>query len=255
MWRGTFTGPPDVMQWERISDNVGCVGMYAATVINGVLYWLGDGGLYYYTGTAPQLLPVPIQDTLRGSLLITAFATKALSQVSSDAAGQSIYVLLHVVATAATTVIKVNLLNLKPSLPGRTQTHQFNRGFFASHAAGVVTLYQVPISNAQITTALSDLRGFGLHYLGSDHEDTLLRCVIPRLATAPDSFKCTDYYGPTMSEALANQATAVTVSATPWRADLTKAARWHAPRLHFSSVETDPEIIDVMLDVQKGGRA
>jgi hypothetical protein len=69
---------------------------------------------------------------------------------------------------------------------------------------------------------------------------------------APTSYQLNGTYGPTASEVTTSYTT-VSVTATPWRADILKTARWHKPIMYFANSSQSPIIIDVMLEVEKAG--
>jgi hypothetical protein len=67
MWTGRYSGAPDVWQWERISNDIGCVGAEAAVETPFGLCWMGRNDIYIYDGTAPRPLDTdPVRTTLFG---------------------------------------------------------------------------------------------------------------------------------------------------------------------------------------------
>lgn len=266
MWIARYVGGSIPVEWTRITDELGCVGIEAAKVINGVLYFIGDQGLFTYDGTFPRKAQFPIQSELI-STLAGLGTSKKLTQVIADGTGQRLQIALRANAYGTTQSITkwylINLLNGRVSLRGSASTSSLNIDLVMDRKYVVVCavtgaaadfIYIQVEGSTPYAASLSDAYGFGLNYLGNDHEDTKLLGLYPRFITAPSTFSGNDYFGPTMSEALGSNTGATTVSASPWRYDVTKAARWHAPRLLFSSNGTvDGEVVDVMLSVAKAG--
>ncbi len=249
MWKGIFVGPPYVIEWQQISSELGCVSPYAAKVANGILYFLGQQGLYQFDGSYPRKMPLPIQSQITASA-----STSPRSKIAYDEIGQRLIVSMRSdaasnVIQAATRVYIINLLTNKVGIDGRASWLVLDKNFYAT--TGVVE-YEA-LTPYQAT--LGSLFGIGLHYIGDNHKDTLLTGVYPRFITPPTTFSSNDYFGPTASEILSNNIGATTYSATPWRHDFLKSARWHAPRLLFSSSGADVEIADVMINSERAGAA
>ena len=256
-WLGRFVGPPAVVEWTKLSDEIGCAGPYAANVLNGVAYWVGLQGLFQYDGQGISKVNVPIQQEIIRS------GVNSLAQITVDGDGQRLMVAIRSGGyTSALTMAKwysINALNGKVGLLlnklSTAATASIQCALDRKYAAlfDVDSLYIAEEETTPFVAALTDLMGFGLPYLGAVKGDTHLTGVYPRFITAPTSFKMTDYYGPTLSEATST-GTAVTVTATPYRADTLQTARWHAPRLHFSVTgTTDWECVDVVLQVATAG--
>ncbi len=269
MWRGTADATL-VVAWTRITDEMGCCGPWAAKVINGVLYFVGDQGLFTYDGTFPRKAVFPIQSEIIATVAGLG-TSKRLVGVVADGSGQRLQVVLrangYVPTTAPSKWYLINLLaGGRTSLRGAPSVNAFqlamDRKYMATCAAtagasGAIALNQE--DTRPYGAALTDLFGFGLNFIGDNHEDTRIGGVIPRFITAPSSYSCTDYYGPTMVTALSNTLAAVTVSATPWRADFQQSARWHAPRLYFTTSglggATDFECVDVAIIAKPAGKS
>lgn len=267
MWYGKFVGPPFICEWRRLSDRIGCVGPYAATVINNVAYWVSERGLFQFSSGGLQKVAAPIQNDIVTRLNIGNAVTNTLrsTQVVSDRTGQYLYVVFRPSAIDSNTKINtyaigINLANNKVGVLTDGQRLWMGRGYSLiidnadGGSTGGTTLYR-EITDEHYHAVANDSYGFGLNYIGSNKGDTRLLDVIPRFITAPYSYTMTDYFGPTLSEAT-TAATAVSVTATPWRANITKSARWHAPRfafVNYSGAIYNMEVADVLLNVEKSG--
>ncbi len=256
MWRGVFVGPPYTVQWQKISNDVGALGHGAAVVINGILYVLSTNGLFMYDGTYPRKMPVPIQSELGEVARVAGYRSK----LASDLIGQRLIVVLRgngaaAAAIAASKVYLINLLNNKVGIDGRGSWLVLDSQWYVS-PSGIQQETSASIANngTPYPASLSESFGIGLHRIGANKGDTKILGVYPRFITAPSTYSWNDYFGPTASEALGSNTGATTISATPWRADFLKSARWHAPRLLFSSNGTvDVEIADVMINSEPAG--
>lgn len=265
MWIGRFVGAPFVVEWNRITDEIGCVGVEAAKVINGKLYFVGDQGLFEFDGTFPRKCQFPIQQELI-TTLATLGTSKRLVAIVADGVGQRLQVVLRTNAYGVTQSISkwyiINLLNGRVSLRGSAvyaidvaMDRKYSLQSSISALISGEVLLQLEATTPYAAT-LAENYGFGLNYLGNNKGDTKIQRVMPRFAAVPSTYKVTDYYGPTYAETLSNTNTAVTVSASPWRGDFIQSARWHAPRFAFSSNGTvDGETIDVDVEVVQSGNA
>lgn len=269
MWRGTFVGPPVVVDWRLIPNGHGCLGQYAACVESGVLYWVSRNGLHIYDGSNIATAQWPIQGELRTALNNATnnlqLNIQAWSSRTGTVLGRRIMLVTKTNATTATQAIATwYVLDIdtgkvgkrSPIATGATSYQLLmNNGYAAYLVTGGEAVLMLE-STTPFAAALTDLYGFGLSYIGSNKGEVLLSEVIPRFVTAPVTYKCTNYHGVSASEALNNTTTAQTVTASPWRATPLQADRFHAPRLHFSSDGTvDMETLDVLCMVQDAGRA
>lgn len=265
MWVGRVTDPPLLIDWQKISDEIGCCGPYAARVLNGALYWVGKQGLFVFDGNGISKVRVDFQQELI-STIAGLGTSERLIQMTVDGGGQRLLIAIRTAGYTSSQVINkwysINVLNNRVGVLDNRYLNSvsmqlaLDRRYMGTAYSPNSEAYTFRENTSPWAAALTDLFGFGLPYIGADKGDTRLRGVIPRFVSAPSTYKCTDYYGPTMAEALSNTNTAVTVSATPWRADFQQSARWHAPRLHFSSNGTvDVEVIDVVVDAVAAGNA
>lgn len=268
MWHGKFVGPPTVVEWRKVSDKVGCVGYRGATTLNGLLYFVGAQGLWVYDGSSLTRMAVPIQQAIINNIGEDGsnYAEWASFTIQGDQAQQRLRI--QDLQGSDLCFYSINVLNNRvgriPMVYGSGASEidlQFpmsGNKYCADDGNYAGVLYVIEENRSvPYTAGSSDNFGFAPAYLGSNKQDTLLRGVIPRFVVKPSTYIMTDYYGPTFSE-ITSTATAVTVSATPWRANLTKTARWHAPRMIFTSAgsaATDVEVMDVMLDVEQAGRS
>lgn len=55
VWSMYFVGGDDIFTFNKLADNVGCVGTDAVTTVDGVVYWWGFDGFYYYDGAVHRL--------------------------------------------------------------------------------------------------------------------------------------------------------------------------------------------------------
>ena len=69
MWRGQYVGLPEVVRWELISPEIGCVGPLAAVNIHDCIYFLDASGFWVYDGSRPRLLSEGIWGDLRNQFL------------------------------------------------------------------------------------------------------------------------------------------------------------------------------------------
>lgn len=261
MWIGRMADPPILVSWEQISDDIGCVGPYAATVVDGILYWVSAQGVFFYDGTYPQRLPIAIQEEIATAV----FNSTAQQLIHVVAHGRRLRLRIAVRTGGYTSSLAISKLYSMHIVNNKVGLH--------GTAAPSSTSYQLAMDNSRIAylvaggeatvqadqdtpvaASLTDLYGFGLPYMGSDKGETQINGVIPRFASAPTTYKCTPYYGRTMAETLGSTGVATTVTATPWRADVVQTANWHAPRFHFSSNGTDdPEVLDVSVIADRVG--
>ncbi len=257
MWRGTYIGPPYTVGWQRVSEDVGATGHGAAVVMNGILYFLAANGLFQYDGTYPRKMQVPVQKeitnyfqgqggaSLRSKLASDIFSQRLLVSLRGNGAANA--------AIAATNVYLINLLNNKVGIDGRASWLILDDKWMVT-PSGIEQESSDAAGGQPRTTTLGDAFGIGLHRIGANKGDTKIIGVYPRFITAPSTYSWNDYFGPTASEVLSSNTGATTITATPWRADFLKSARWHAPRLLFSSNGTvDVEIADVMLNSEPAG--
>lgn len=264
MWLGQFVGPPAVVQWTRITDEIGCVGKDAAKVVNGTLYFVGDQGLYQWAGSGiPQLTQFPIQTEIRDTLAGLG-TSKKLAALASDGTGQRLQVVLRQNCYGVTSSISkwylINLLNGRVGLSGTTNLpfqlvldRKINVYSAATAVAGGYLATYVETPAVPYSATVGEQFGFGLNYLGAEKGDTKLQTVMPRFMVAPSSYQFTDYYGPTMN-AVSSTTTPQTVSASPWRADCLLTARYHAPRFYLANAAAvDVEIVDVSIESVMAG--
>jgi hypothetical protein len=54
MYLGSYIGPPSVWAWPLVSDEIGCVGLKAATSVDNVHFFMGTDDFYVFSGTYPQ---------------------------------------------------------------------------------------------------------------------------------------------------------------------------------------------------------
>jgi hypothetical protein len=66
MWRATYIGGTLVYSFTKVGDACGIVSTNAATVLDGVGYWMGDGKFFRYNGTV-QSIPCDVEDYVFGS--------------------------------------------------------------------------------------------------------------------------------------------------------------------------------------------
>lgn len=271
MWVGTYIGPPYIVRWQRVSTEIGCVGPYAARVVNGTLYWLGDQGLYQFDGGSISRVNVPVQTYFSLFLRGISADTKRLTQLAASSSyGPRLTIAIRGAAPRTSEQSSVNfLVNLTNNRIGNAHTRVgaattpllscfMDRNLYATidqTATPKFEMWQEDQDHAPVV-AVSDGWGFQTNFIGSNYEDTLVRSLTPRFTFghAPASFGLFDSFGAANLASLSNTST-TTVSASPWSADFLKSARWHSFTIYLATTggTTDPQISDLAVDVTKAG--
>jgi hypothetical protein len=263
MWFGQFIGPPFVIGWSKVANDIGCCGPYAAKVINGVLYWVGLQGLFAWTGQGePQRIEIPIQRTIAMQVFAVGEPASRNIQLTGDATTRRLFVAIKTGPLTSSAVIaafySISLDSLRVGLPTGTRdsTVVLSQIYDRLRAAYITVGAEVTLTqeSGPYAAVVGEAIGFGLPFIGADKGESKIQTLIPRFVTAPISYRMTGYFGPTFSEATST-APPVDVVATPWRADILKAANWHAPRFYFViDASHDMEVIDVVAETVEAGR-
>lgn len=56
MWRGQYVGLPEVVRWELVAPDIGCLGPKAVVNIADVIYFADTNGFWRYDGSRPELV-------------------------------------------------------------------------------------------------------------------------------------------------------------------------------------------------------
>lgn len=261
MYLGEFVGPPTVITWRKVADDIGCVGMFAARVVNGILYFVSDGGLYSFDGTYPKKVEIPIQnwlkEALRGNIATVGTPTADQTQLAVDTQGQRLLICLRASPATVEALISINLLNGRAGLlTWGSATGIIDNRYRYYCSAGTITLLQeatTPDTTATPSATVS--------YIGDPVNVSLIRRIVPRFsplysnppATAPTSF-AVDYAG-VMSPVDAFVYATHTSTATPWRIDLLNAARLHSIKVKpgITTTAEDPQLESILVDLVRAG--
>lgn len=54
MYLGSYTGPPNIWSWQRISSDVGCIGKNACVEANDIVYFADEAGVWMFDGSYPR---------------------------------------------------------------------------------------------------------------------------------------------------------------------------------------------------------
>lgn len=260
-WLGRFTGPPELMQFYKLSDEIGCVGPAACKVVNGILYWVGTQGIFQFDGQRVLRAPFPIQGIVRK-------AADVNTQLVRDDTGERLIICTgqrSATLNLQQTAYSVNLINGKVGAVGRKGSAFAYQGmidgpyYFGWDGASQILRAYSESANANNGTL--GTTGFELSPIGSDRDHTTIISVIPRFTAEtqgasgdPGSFRLDADYGDTFTEVDDNTITAVTVTASPWRAAVRQAARWIKPQLTFTYNGEEFEVIDVLVEVEGAGK-
>jgi hypothetical protein len=255
MWQGTYVGPPFVVEWHKIAADIGCVGPQAVCSGNNTLYFVGKQGLYYFDGSYPRKLQVPMQRWLVDQL---AGATKTdYTTLAFDAKGQRLLLTLRSSSQpyAVTYYLSINLLTRAVGqLPltngqGTIRVPLANKYTWQTSGSNTV-LAQEGSSPITTTTSYIELNRVRGPDARTPTDVTTFRRLLPRFAVAPTSFGAAYAGAKAMSDTFSFTAL-TTNSASPWWSEpfdqtTATANRWHGLRVYTNSNGTaDPELVGV----------
>jgi hypothetical protein len=253
MWRASLelVDSDNIVSWKRIADDVGCVGMHAARVVGGVLYFVSGKGLYEFDGSYPRLVNVPIQQHIAFALSGRASfsATPQDTTLHSDATGQRLLLSFRA-GSVVTQSLSINLLNHKigmlallPDLP----VGFLDDGYRVTDNGVFLTLYR------EAATAIANANFYAIFFtpLGDNTQATALGRAYPRFATAPSSItiRSSSVLSPDAGRIYAGS----TASASPWAVQLIGSDKWHALSIHMNNTSSDPELTGLQVEMIPDG--
>jgi hypothetical protein len=267
MWVGEYAptviaGVTLPIGWQRISADVGCVGKRALCVGNNVLYFVGKQGLYYFDGSQPRKLRVPIQKWIVDRMADTTNVSASLTTLSFDPLGQRLLVCIRATGSKnpASYYLSINLLTMTVGMLPLTNSQgtvyaPLNNKYTVQYSSGpnatIIALEGTsPLTTTTSYIEINRLRGPGAQ---TPTDVTTFRRLLPRFAVAPTSFGSAYAGAKAMSDTFSFTAL-TTNSASPWWSEpfdqtTATANRWHGLRAYTNSNGTaDPELVG--LDVE-----